>query len=458
MVIQSKQIGKSKASQGSQFNPLFSDEPIEFEIGFEIDQIDTTLAHATVIVPAEMVEALYHETALSQIGSSHTTGFNKGQVPIEYIKINFREKLVDHLKELLFKYVVIGELYKNIRLNKIIVAGYPRLIDINLTPESDARFSFELTIFTELPHFDWKFLPFKAPQRKNYKDLDRQVLTFLKEEKENYDGCSTHGSLVMGDWVNFDLTFANWNNEPVLGKFTENFWFHLGNEETEGSLREVFLNKRIGDSVYTHAQGIQEYFSDQIDTRYNFQIKVTDILPHSYVCMEQLKRHFRIKTNKELHKKLIEIFSHRNDVSLRRATVEDALQLLLNKHRFDVPNHFVLRQKQILLDALKDNPDYNVYRVQKDFRHRINQLAEKQTKESILVDRLGYQDNLNISHLDVKNYLNLTLRQRTKEFLYFDLPVFKIQGQEVPIPTDEIKRTVLREKTVNHLIYHLTKA
>lgn len=457
MSVQSKSFEKNNNAQDSNINSLLTKTSPPFQIGFEVDHIDPTLAHASIIIPADIVEALYHETALSQIALSHTAGFNKGQIPIEYIKINFREKLIDHLKELLFKYVVVGELYKNIRLQKLMVAGYPRLMDICLAPESDARFSFELTIFADLPIFDWKFLPFKAPKRKNYKDLDRQVASFIRDEKTNFDACQTN-KLVIGDWVNFDLSFANENNEAILGTYSENFWFHLGPDETEGSLREIFLDKAVGDEFSTRALGLQEYFSNQLDTHYNFHIKITDTLPHSYVCMEQFKRHFRLKTNKELHKKLIEVFSYRNDVSLRRAMVEAAFQLLLSKHRFDVPNHLILRQKQILLDMLKENPDYNVYRVQKDFRHRISQLAEKQTKEALLIDCLAFQDNLYVNNLDVKNYLNLTLRQRTKEFIYFDLPIFKIQGQEVPIPSEEIKRTVLREKTVNLLIHHLTRA
>lgn len=428
-----------------------------FEVGFELDHLDHGLAQATVIIPADIVENLYHETALSQVDIAHTVGFNKGHVPIEYIKINYREKLIDHLKELLFKYVVINALYKNIRSQKLMVSGYPRLIDINLVPEIDAKFIFELSLFNDISALDWKFLPFKAPKRKNYKDLDRQVISFVNEEKENLNNRQTE-ELAIGDWVNFDLTFVDHQNQPILNSFSQNFWFHLGQDETESSLREIFLGKKIGEEFCTTAAGLQEFFSNQLDTHYHFQIKISDILFHSYLCLEQFKRYFRIKTNKELHKKLIEIFSYRNDLSQRRATVEAALQLLISKHRFDVPNHLILRQKQILLDVLQENPDYNVYRVQKDFRHRINQLAEKQTREAIAIDKLAYQDNITVNHLDVKNYLNLTLRARTKEFIYFGLPSFKIQGQEVPIAAEEIKRTVLREKAVNHLIHHLTKS
>ena len=37
-------------------------------------------------------------------------------------------------------------------------------------------------LFPTITFQEWKYLPFKAPKRKNYKDLDRQVETFLQEE------------------------------------------------------------------------------------------------------------------------------------------------------------------------------------------------------------------------------------------------------------------------------------
>ena len=50
-------------------------------------------------------------------------------------------------------------------------------------------FTFEISVFPAMPLSEWKYLPFKAPKRKNYKDLDRQVESFLHEEqthKEKY--------------------------------------------------------------------------------------------------------------------------------------------------------------------------------------------------------------------------------------------------------------------------------
>ena len=122
-----------------------------------------------------------------------------------------------------------------------------------------------------------------------------------------------------------------------------------------------------------------------------------------------------------------------------------------------MPNHLVLRQKELLLSAITDNPDFHVYRAQSDFEHTIRRLAEKQAKEAILLDYIAYNENINPSLQDLKGYLNLTLRPRTKEFIYFDPPTTKINGREVPISAEELKHVCLREKTLNHIIYHLTK-
>jgi len=44
-----------------------------------------------------------------------------------------------------------------------------------------------------------------------------------------------------------------------------------------------------------------------------------------------------------------------------------------------------------------------------------------------------------------------------KGFIHFDAPISKIDGKEMPLTEEEMKRTCLREKTLNHIIYHLTQ-
>lgn len=158
-----------------------------------------------------------------------------------------------------------------------------------------------------------------------------------------------------------------------------------------------------------------------------------------------------------MYRKIIEVFSYRKDLSQRRSMVEESLKLLLNKHKFSVPNHLVLRQQSSVIDAVRKNPDYHVYRVQPDFQEHIRQLSEKKAKECIIIDCITYKEDLDIATPDIETYLNLTKRSRIKEFIYFDVPYSEFHGQDLPISEEMLKKSCLREKTLNHVIYHLTK-
>lgn len=426
------------------------------QLQFDLSYQDAALGLAIVTVPAVIVNAIYHEASLSQTGYAQAFGFHKGQVPVQYIAQNFKANLIEHLKEFLFKYFILDFMYEQIRERKLLVVGEPRLVAMHVEPESDARFQFELSICPEVTIQEWKYLPFKSPKRKNYKDLDRQVESFIEEEKGFLKDAQLT-TLGVGDWVSFDVYLVDKQDNSLLGSHKTSLWLRLGDEEADSTFHEIFLDKSLGDSFITASKSLQDYFSDQIDTNYTFAVHITDVLKNSFFCLEQFKRHFKLKTNKELYQRLIEVFSYRNDISLRRSIAEESLKLLLSKHRFIIPNYLVLRQQKVILDKVKHNPDYHVYRTQKDFQERIRQLAEKQVRETIFLDQLAYHEDLEAENADIKGYLNLTNRQRMKDFLYFDAPNTKVGGQEIPLLSQELKRIYLREKSINHIIYHLTK-
>jgi FKBP-type peptidyl-prolyl cis-trans isomerase (trigger factor) len=433
------------------------DTPIERPLSFELKQEDPFFCYGSVRIHSSLIDRLYKEASLSQQFHAQTAGFHKGEVPFEYVTEYFKSNITSHLKELVFKYFVVGFLYQEIRNHKLIVAGEPRLIEIDLQPSKDGVFTFELSLFPTFQVQEWKYLPFKAPKRKNYKDLDRQVETFIEEEKKFLE-ISQAETLDVGDWVHFDITFLERKTSmPLLGNHTAKFWLKLGDEEADTIYHEMFLGKKAGDSFISTSRALQNYFNDHIDANYSFSVKIIEILKNNYFCLEHFKRHFKLKTNKELYQKLIEVFSYRNDLSLRRSMAEESLKLLLSKHRFVIPNYLVLRQQKNIIDKIKTNPDFHVYRMQKDFQERVKQLAEKQVRELVFLDQLAYYEDIEVAEGDLKGYLNFTNRQRMKDFLYFDTPTTKIGGQELPMVCEELNRFYLREKALNHIIYHLMK-
>lgn len=434
---------------------ITSDNSALFSIEHNYEQ--PTLCRATIVVSKSLVNILFQETAVALKENIQTYGFQQGEVPVEYITKQYKINITEHLKEFFFKFGIINFLFQELRGQKLLVAGDPRLVDISLEHDQDARFVFELSIFPSIALNEWKYFPFKAPNRKNYKDLDRQVESFIQEEQKNLESYKTDGGISIGDWVNFDLSVVDQQHMFLDERFVQNFWIKLGNEEIEDHLQGLFLGKKKEESFVSNNKGLQDHFSDQLRTAYNFKVNIVDVVPHAYFCFDQFKDHFRIKTNKDMHKKLIEVFSYRNDVSQRLAMVEEAFKLLLSRHRFFAPQHLVLRQQKIILGAIQSNPDYNVYRKQKDFNFWIQQLAEKQVKETLLIDQLIYRENITVNNEDIMNYLNLDKRPRMKEFVYFSLPDSKHYGQEMPVALHELSRVCAREKAINYVIHYLTK-
>lgn len=412
--------------------------------------------HIHITVPQEFVKTVYQQALCAQQRQTQPYGLHQKEMSLSYVENVFHSHILEQVHEFLFKFFVINVLYGELRTQRIPIAGNPRLLSIETDDQGDTVYKFSATLFNVPEILEWKYFAFKAPKRKRYKDLDRQVKLFLEEEECNLE--KYHQEIIKSDdWINFDVALCDPNNNVLLGNYSENLWLKIGNEESDASFQELFIGKKIGDVIYTNSEGLQDYFNELTGSNFNFKITVKDIIPSTYVNVEHLKRHFRVKTSKDLHQKMIEVFSYRNDISQRKAMVDESWKLMFSKHPFTAPHFLVLRQQEELLKTMQANPDYLVYKMQKDFKKNIETLAERQVKECILADQVAFNERLDISHEDVKSYLTLTNRQRLREFLHFRLPSTKVRGQELPIVTQELMQTCLREKTLNLFIYHFTK-
>lgn len=425
-------------------------------IFFSLSPSEKKTCRATIKLGPTIIAPLYARVVESQKMSTTTHGFSQGSTPSSYIEYAFKKNINEHLQELLYNYCVTSALHRSLRAAKIAVVGSPEIIDIQLKLPHEALFVFEIMPISPCIPQDIHKYPFKAPERKNYKDLDRQVATFLKEEHERETQANTK-QITIGDWVCFEVQILGNCQEPLCQNFNERLWLRISDEPIDELSRSLFIGKAIGDSFATTSQFLQEYLSTELDTCYTFLITIVDHIPYAYFSLELFKKHFRLKTPRETHAKLIEVFSHRNDISQRRETVEAVFKLLRSHSNICIPKEYIDQQRAIVLAEIQKNPDYLVYKSQHDFMAKVQQLAEKQLAEMALIDQLSFEQELCVTNDDIAGYLNLLKRARTKEFIYFDLPHLKNYGLEQPIPAELVARACLREKTLNMLIHQLAK-
>ena len=78
---------------------------VDFSLDFQYRQIRPTYALLSIVIPKECVNTCFRQAAIDQKLILSAIGFNKGEVPIEYIEQNFMAGLTDHIQEFLQKRV-----------------------------------------------------------------------------------------------------------------------------------------------------------------------------------------------------------------------------------------------------------------------------------------------------------------------------------------------------------------
>lgn len=427
------------------------------DFAFNTTIIPPHTCQLTLTVPAKLVDQFFLFAAQSQQAHIAPPGFKLGQAPLEYILSHYKKNISNHFQEIALKHFVMNILLQKIREHKILLIGQPRLVDIKVDRHQDAVYVFEGTVPQELYIQSWKNLPFKATVRKRYRDIDNQVKHFLETEEAFQNEYRGEDGIAIGDWVCFDTWLVDPQERPIFDELKSNLWLKIGDEEPDLNFQEIFLGKHPGDQFSTNNANIQNYFCDLYNSGYDYAIEIKDVLPFHYFSVEYFKHHFKLKSKKDLHNKLIEVFSFNSDISQRKSISDSALWVIVNKNIIKAPAHCILQQRDVLVSNLQHKADYIVYKMHTDFINQMHTLAKKQIHEIIAVDHIAYQENLQIGHDDVKAFLNLMQRARTKDFLYFHHPSTRINGQEMPMHTELLKRSALREKALNHIIFHLTQ-
>jgi hypothetical protein len=410
-------------------------------------------------VGSELITSFYNFTLRYFASRASLAGFAPGKVPLSYIQRNYEVPILEHMKQFFKIFYSDDFLLQELRGQHIVSLAKPECTAMTLSLEQGATFHYDIATAPLSLNYAWRQAAFKVPSRKNYRDLDNQVISFIKEEgslTESYQA-KPRKSINHLDWVSFLITPVSSEHLPVLDQEIQ-LWMRVGNEEPDIEAQDIFLNHDLPMEGISKADFLQDYFSSSHDTQYTFRLKSIVHTPHTVFCFDSFKKYFKLKSDKEVHRKLIEVFSFRHDISQRRETVELALKILLKAHPFMVPRHLVAAEEVILLQEIYKNPDYYVYKARPDFKEKIALLAQKQIKERALIDAFAYNEHIEVAPEDILGYLNLLKRPKTKEFVYFSIPETRLSERERPLSHEMLYQACLREKTLNHIIRTLSRS
>lgn len=376
-------------------------------------------------------------------------GFENGNIPFEYIKIHYNNSLQNHLEHLFYNFYAHDRFVKKLRSQG---AYIPKLFDIDCNIDLKLnKISFiynhidKLLQYPVLP--DFKKLKF--PERKKYRDLDRQVKSIIELENKNKDNYTSH-FIEEGDWIGIKIYLSD--EKDILDKeLSLKMWLNITNESIDREIREVFLNKKLNDCFFSNAFFLNELLSTNFIT-HTFYIEIEDHVSKKYFCIERFKDAFNYD-NKEIFEKIIDIFSLRNDVSLKKEKAQLTLRYFLEKIKIYIEPQIIKEHEAIIKSKIIKNPDYLLYQSDLNFSLNIKRLACRQAMEKIIVDHFIYIYNVMTSKNLLYWYLNILQRNRLKDFLYFDIShVYDNSNKSIPINNSIIEQMALREKVIELLI------
>lgn len=420
-------------------------------LSIEMKRASSHVDKVTVSIANELVNrVLFLTTQLFSI--KPVEGFQPKNVPLDYIQATLQEEIAKKMRSLFLRHVIVNVIDQHIQSNKIISSNYPRLTKVETPSNGPWVFDFDLTRAHSVELKEWRNFSFKQPKRKRYKDLDKQVINFLDHETTELKRLDNE-KVEEQDWVFFKATLCNAEGELFEPTIESHFWINVKQHAGIDVLRDIFVGKRLGDSFVTNLLDMDQGFNEYENYRYYFKVVIVCVVKGGRLSLDLLKGNFRLKNKNDVHNKLMEVFSFRNDESQRRSTIEEVFHLLLSKHRFEVPKHLVLRRQEDLLLAIMKQPDYHVYKAQKDFNHHLELLAEKQLKEEILIDQIGFQEDIQGEMIDAQHYLHLFGNKKLHEFLYFKPVVSRLDQFNIPLNLALLQQTFTREKTLNYIIH-----
>ncbi|MBT4595295.1 hypothetical protein HOD08_05465 [bacterium] len=382
-------------------------------------------------------------------------GLENVEVPASFFEQNKSSNIDETLKRFALRYIVFDHLINELRHQKIHSSHHPRLTHSRFSKDGGLSFTFTVSIIERFPVINWKLFPFKSPRRKLYKDLDKQVETFLDREQELFLQHKDH--VTNDDWVEFEASILDPTEAPILSDLSSKYWLRFSTRYVSDPFREKFAGKRAGDTFVAAKLPLVDGLSEALSEHGKFKVKILSVSKGRHFSVDLFKSTFKLKTKSDIHKKLIEVFSFRNDISQRKSIVEEVFNLFLSQHRFEIPKHLVLRKQEDLIKSIRRLPDYHVYKAHKRFDKHVGTLAEKQLKEEAIMDTIAYHEGINIDSNDIRGYLHLFNHSRLREFVYFKPALEHFDELDVPLPENTIKQAVLREKTLNHIISVITQ-
>lgn len=362
-------------------------------------------------VPPEVVNKTMDEVTSEVRRRAKLKGFREGKAPISLVKKLFREEIEERSIERLVDRT-LPEALKEKGLEPIL---HPRVQSFERLEEGKA---FTYTVLVEIrPQFELKREDYVGIEVEREKDevSDEEVERMLQEFRYSFSELKETDEPIEERFA-VVISFEAFEGEtPIPGHQAEALFIDIGTGEFNETVERALIGKKKGDELTVDV----EYPEDALNPllagkKITYKIKVREVYKRE---LEELNDEFVRKLNfgfesleqlrESIRNRLLQDRARRNENKYR----ERLLEKILSKVNFVVPERYVEIKFYQLVDQLRQSFEREGLSFEKmiisseKLRERLLPLAEKLSKEEILLDKIAELENIKITEEEIREQI-----------------------------------------------------
>ncbi|MDR1195298.1 MAG: trigger factor [Endomicrobium sp.] len=335
-------------------------------------------------------------------------GFRQGKAPISIVK----EKYADEAKSRAVETIIKGTILDALEKEKFLPIDFPVVDEFDYKIGDVLKYRFTAECHPSIEAKDYKAIPVKKEIFKVTDASLAQSLDALRERNAKLipskSGVVGKESFVMVDYEAFD-------NDVALPEVTaKNHMLDLGSQDTVKGFKEALEGAKIGDERDAKVDYPQDYPNKALSGKtITFKTKVLEIKEKELPELnDDFAKDMGTENLEDLKNKVKEAVEAEEKRRQDNESEKQVIDYLVEKNVFEVPQSLVERQKENLIEKMKEYmqkqgaPKEYIEKQAELGQEKFKEEAEKNVRLSYILNSVYVNENLQITQQDLEEEKN----------------------------------------------------
>ncbi|MEM9669085.1 MAG: trigger factor [Pseudomonadota bacterium] len=382
-------------------------------------------------------------------------GFRPGKVPAAHVKKMFGKSIMGELVEGL-----IGEAnQKAISDAEIRPASQPDVdfdgeMENVLDGEADLAYEFSVDVMPDFEPADIKTIELERPVTAVSDEDVETSLGELAEQNKKFEARGKTAKARDGDAVVIDF-LGKIDGEPFEGGAAEEQAVEIGAGRFIPGFEEQLVGVKAGDETELNVTFPQDYPAENLKGKEAvFEVKVTEVRePKTPEVDEEFARNFGFDTLEELRDMMRNQIESRHNSASRQKAKRALLDILDDKHDFDLPPKMVDQEfdqiwQQLMQEKEAGNLDEeDEGKSDNELKVDYRKIAERRVRLGLVLAEIGRVADVQINDQEVQQ----AVLAEARRFPGQEREVIEL-FQKNPSALAQIRAPIYEEKVVDHIL------